>query len=723
MKPLSEIFVPVPKPDETYRLEFAGQTYAFRGLKNLLGKADYSKAGERNAGLCARNEIEREAARQCLSGLTLQHLFDRPLTNDEGQVDSVMRVNYEIDAAAFARIANKTLGEIKGRLLSGAETEVKEIGRAMTGVMAAAVAKLCDVHELIFIAKKIERPSQARTTLGLRGRLSSRLQPNHPTDDLRGIELLTYWGLALGAGDALIGLNPAIDTVDNISRVLVHLDKLRRATGAPTQICVLSHLKTQLACLAQGAPVEVIFQSLAGTEATLTTEFDITVDLLDRAYAEMKAKGPLKNEAKQFMYFETGQGSEFTYGKHHGIDMATTEALCYGLARRYDPFMVNNVTGFIGPETHYDSQEMILSSLQDHFMGKLLGVPMGMAPCYTLHSRITLDGQQMSTQLLTAAGANYYMDVALNTDRMLAYFDTSGHDDQTLREVYDRLPTPQYHEWAMKRGILDDKGKRGPKWGDVRQFCESDAHFEELRRSTPSTYGFETDGPRPSNKVSREVRLNQAVAIDAVYSDLDVKKLSGAGSLRVLTTKAESKEAHLNSPSLGSFLSEKSLQSLNEEGTDIQILISDGLSAEAVHANVPSLLPLLEAGLKSKDYRLGQAIVAPLGRVKLAEAVADRTKTKLVILLIGERPGGDAAASRSLSAYLVYRISDAETQKIAAAFSGSPKIAYEYTVLSNIYDGGVPPVEAASIVAERAWEILKFRAAGNRLEAVKSPGH
>jgi len=720
MKPLSEIVVPKPKPEETYATQFSGSTYQFKGLKELLGKADYSKAGERNAGLCARNEIEREAARECLSQLTLQHLYDRPLTDNRGEVDRIMRVNYDIDTAEFSKISGKTLGEIKGLLLSQSEAELKKIGRALTGPMAAALAKLCDVHELVFIAKKIERSTKARTTVGLRGRLSSRTQPNHPTDDLRGIELLTYWGLALGGGDALLAPNPAVDTVDNICRILNKLDKIRRTTGVPTQICVLAHLKTQLGCLAQGAPVEIIFQSLAGTEETLTTEFDITVDLLDHAYNEMKTKGPLGGEAKQFMYFETGQGSEFTYGKHQGIDMATTEALCYGLARRYDPFMVNNVTGFIGPETHFDSQEMILSNLQDHFMGKLLGVPMGMAPCHTLHSKITLEGQQIATQLLTAAGANYYMDVALNTDRMLAYFDTSAHDDQTLREIYGRLPTPEYHEWAIKKGILDKEGNRGPNWGNVRQFCESDAHFEELKRSTPSTYGFDVTGPRPSNQVSRELRFNQAVAVDAVYSDLDPAKLKSAGNFRILSTKAENKEAHLNSPSLGSFLSDTSLTSLKEENTDIQIVLSDGLSAEAVHANAPTLLPLLEAGLKTREHRLGQPILAPRGRVKLAEAIAEKTRTKLVILLIGERPGGDAAASRSLSAYFVFRLYDGEDQKKAAKFSGSPSIGFEYTVLSNIYDGGVPPAEAASIIAERAWEILKHRAAGNRLESMKT---
>src|SRR5207302_709481 len=474
LKPLDEIAVPEPQPDEIYRVRLFDHDYSFVGLKSLLGAADFSKAGDRGADLAAPTDVVREAARTILSSLTLQHLYDRPLTDDQGRVDSVMCVSYDIDVVRFGTISSWTVGQLKDFLLAAPGNEIAPLGFALTSVMAAAVCKLMDVHDLVLAARKISRVSKARTTLGLPGTLSSRCQPNHPVDDLRGLTLLVYTGLSLGGGDALIGVNPAIDSVENISAMLTHLDKVRTVTGVPTQICVLAHVKTQLGCLERGAPVEIMFQSLAGTEKTNLLEFDITVELLDHAYRTMAAKGPLKDVAGQFMYFETGQGSEFTYGKHNGIDMTTTEALCYGLARRYDPFMVNNVTGFIGPETHLDSFEMILANLQDHFMGKLLGLPMGMAPCYTLHSYITLEGQQMATELLTAAGANYYLDVALNTDRMLAYFDTSAHDNQTLREVQGKLPAAEFLEWGLSRGIYarDAGGAvvRGPRWGDPRQF-------------------------------------------------------------------------------------------------------------------------------------------------------------------------------------------------------------------------------------------------------------
>jgi ethanolamine ammonia-lyase large subunit len=727
LTPLADIKVPQPKPDRSYATRACDREVTFHGLKALLGAADVSKAGDRHAGLAVADDVEREAARVILSRLTLQHLFDHPLTDDLGQVDSVMRVNYDIDHDIFAKLAPMTIGDLKNHLLRAASAEVQSLGRAVTGVMAAAVAKLCDVHELIFIARKIERTSKARTLLGTPGTLSSRLQPNHPTDDLRSITLLVYWGLALGSGDALIGVNPAIDTVDNIGRILRHLDQVRRRTGAPTQICVLAHLKTQLACLEQGAPVEILFQSLAGTDRTNVEEFDISVDLLDRGYRTMADRGPLQGQAEQFMYFETGQGSEFTYGKHNGIDMTTTEALCYGLARRYDPYMVNNVTGFIGPETHRDSFEMVLANLQDHFMGKLLGLPMGMAPCYTLHSGISLEGQQMATELLTAAGANYYMDVALNTDRMLAYFDTSGHDNQTLREIHGKRPAPEFLTWAIERGIFvrDRHGEvvRGPRWGDPRQFCASEAEFQELVAATPTLGTFENAGPRPDNATSRMLLMNQGVGRAAIHEELDLVEIrrlfaSEQASVREIETAASSKEAHLNSPSLGARLSAASLERLGPEHCQVQIVISDGLSAAALHHNLKDLLPALLDGFKGRRLRLGVPIVAKYGRVKLAEPLAERLEAELIVYVIGERPGGDALASRSLSAYLVYRLADPHAQARAARFSGNPTVRFEYTVISNIYAGGLPAAEAAGVIVEKVADILKHQAAGNRLEAL-----
>jgi len=720
LKPLQNIPLPAIKKDEVFQETLLGKKFTFNGLKQLLGNADYNKAGDRNAKLAAPDEVTCEAARYILSNLTLRYLYDHPLTTNDGRIDSVMCVNYDINLDVFNKIADLTLGEFKNKLLEESGEWIEKHGLALTGTMAAAVAKIMDVHELIYITQKINRPSRARGRLGLAGTLSARCQPNHPIDDLNGITLLTYLGLSMASGDALIGVNPSIDTVDNISQILYQLDKIRKHMGAPTQNCVLSHIKTQILCLKQGVPVEIMFQSLAGTESTNVTEFDVTIETLDEGYLLMQEKGPLKGVAEQWMYFETGQGSEFTYSKHEGIDMTTTEALTYGLARRYDPYMVNNVTGFIGPETHLDSFEMIVANLQDQFMGKLLGLPMGMAPCYTLHSKISLDGQQMATQLLTSAGANYYMDVYLNNDRMLAYFDTSAHDNQTLREIHGKTPTPEFTDWALENDILKisayGRVVRGKNWGNASYFCPSKSDFQNLVKATPALYGFENAGPRPENKVSRLVRLNQAIARSAVYSEIDCESLAETFGGRIFKTQAENKISHLNSPTLGAQLDPQVKSTLAAENQDIQIVISDGLSAEAVRANVYDLVPVIEDGIKAIGYSLGQIIIVKYGRVKLVEELAETLKTKLILLLIGERPGGDAMAAQSLSCYFAYSLFDPEVQKLAAAFSGNEKIRFEYTVLSNIYSGGINPIEAGSVIVEKSNSILKHCAAGNRLE-------
>ena len=719
--PVREIAVPSPKPDETYAHKVLEKTIRFEGLKELLGAADISKAGDRNTGLAPENDMVRETARTILSSLTLRHLYDRPLTGDDGRLDSVMRVGYDIDHGVFESIASMSLGEVKNHLLAGDGPEIKRIGKGLTPVMAAALAKLMDAHELIFIPKKISHPTKARTLIGLPGTLSFRIQPNHPKDNLDAISLMVYTDLALGMGDCLIGVNPAEGSIDTVTSIITHLDKLRRETGAPTQICVLGHVRVQLAALKLGAPVEILFQSFAGTERTLTEEFDVTVPLMDRAYATMVETGPLRNAARQFMYFETGQGSEMTYRKHDGMDMTTCEALCYGLCRRYDPFMVNSATGFIGPETHLNDIELMVSNLQDHFMGKLLGLPMGVSPSYTLHAETHLEGQQMTTHMTAAAGANFFMDIYLGTDRMLAHFVNSGHDDQTLREVHQRIPAPEFLEWAKERGIFeqspDGRVCRGPNWGNPRLFCPSDVEFQRLRESLPSAPGFDNAGPRPVNDVQRILLLNQAVGREAVHSRLREDALSGI-DFRVLTTTAETRLDHLKRPELGTLLSAESLESLKPENRDIQIVIADGLSAEAIHYNIHETLTVLEDGLKSRSHTLGRHMLVHHGRVKLAECIGDAVRCRLVIMLVGERPGGNALASRSMSAYMAYRLADDQEREKAVGYSGSRNIRYEYTLISNIYAGGLPAVEAGSVVAEKAIRILTHQAAGNRLEEI-----
>ncbi len=719
--PIHEIDVPETQPDIVYSYRVLEKQFSFKGLKKLLGAADISKAGDRNTDLAPENALVRETARTLLSSLTLQHIYDQPLTDETGQVDAVMRVGYDIDHTIFKSVSSMTLGELKDHLLISDGREIKRIGRGLTPVMAAALAKLMDAHELIFIPRKISTPTRARTLIGVPGSLSFRIQPNHPMDNLDAISLMVYTDLALGMGDCLIGVNPAEGSIDTITSIITHLDKLRRETGVPTQICVLGHVRAQLAALKLGAPVEILFQSFAGTERTLTEEFDVTVSYMDEAYATMLEKGPLRKVARQFMYFETGQGSEMTYRKHNGIDMTTCEALCYGLCRRYDPFMVNSATGFIGPETHLNDFELMVSNLQDNFMGKLLGLPMGVSPSYTLHADTHIEGQQMTTHVTAAAGANFFMDVYLGTDRMLAHFVNSGHDDQTLREVHGRIPAPEFLEWAQEKGIFDQSpdGRvvRGCQWGNPRVFCPSDVEFQRLRESLPSAPGFDNAGPRPVNAVQRMLLLNQAVGREAVHSCLREDELEDI-DFRVLTTRAASRLEHLQHPDLGTQLSEKSLQRLVPENNDVQIVITDGLSAEAIHHNIHDILTVLEDGLKSRNYSRGRHLLVHHGRVKLAESIGDAVKCQLVIMLIGERPGGNALASRSMSAYLAYRLSDAGVRQKAVDYRKSRNIGYEYTLISNIYAGGLPAAEAGSVVAEKAIQILIHQAAGNRLEEI-----
>lgn len=719
MTPLNQITVPTPKANEVYRTRIIGQDFCFTGLKALLGAAGFYTSGDQLSGLAVEDDITREAARAILSDLTLLHLYERPLTNESGKIDDIMRVNYDIDLNIFNELATMTVGELKDWLQTASGPQLKRTGKGLTGVMVAAVTKLMSVHDMVYNARKIECPTRARTHIGLAGSLSTRIQPNHPTDDLDAITALTWLGLSMGNGDLLIGLNPADDTVDNIGACLVHLDKIRRQTGAPTQICVLSHIRTQLACLEAGAPLEILFQSLAGTDATLQEAFDVSVSYLDQSWQTMKEKGTLNQY--QFMYFETGQGSEVSYNKHCGIDMCTTEALTYGLCRRYDPCMVNSVTGFIGPETHKNSLQIIYANLQDLFMGKLMGLPMGVSPCFTLHADASSEGQEIAVQLLGAAGTNYFMDVYMGVDRMLAHADTSGHDNQTMREIHNLKPAPEFYHWALEKGIFKESRSgqicRGPNWGNPVIFADSKQAWNDLISRVPMCYGSGNAGPRIANHVQRKLKQNIAEARAAAKSELRFDEFEQL-SYRLVRSEADTLEQHHTDPDAGARLSEQTRNQLQVEDCDIQILITDGLSAEAVHQNINELLPVLEGGLRTHGNSLGLTMIAPHGRVKLAEDIAKTINARLVIVLLGARPGADAKSSRSLSGYLVYRLDNDKTRQIAEEFNNGVPVEFEYTVVSNIYHGGIPPIEAGSLLAERAIQILENQAAGNRLNAI-----
>jgi ethanolamine ammonia-lyase large subunit len=441
-----------------------GVRYTFASVTEVLAKANPPKSGDDLAGISARDAVERVAARAVLADLTLRELRENPVVPYER--DELTRyAEDELDAQAFAAIAHLTVGQFREWLLDIETTgpTLRAIAPGLTPEMAAATCKLMSNFDLMTVGAKCQVVVRANSTLGLPGRLSSRCQPNHPTDDVEGILASAREGLAYGCGDAVIGVNPATDTPESTAEILRAVDDLLRRNAVPTQHCVLSHVTVQMKALALGCPMDLMFQSLAGTEAA-NAAFGISVALLDEAWDVMKAKGTTRGPNR--MYFETGQGSALSSSAHHGADQVTIEARAYGLARRYKPFLVNTVVGFIGPEYLEDGPQISRAALEDHFMGKLLGLPMGCDACFTYHARMTQDELESLKVLLGAAGCAYLMALPVGDDIMLNYQSTSYHDIPTLRRLLGKRPTPEFDAWLDARGIWRGDGP-GPKFGDV----------------------------------------------------------------------------------------------------------------------------------------------------------------------------------------------------------------------------------------------------------------
>jgi ethanolamine ammonia-lyase large subunit len=428
------------------------RVYSFDTLRELLAKASPLRAADRLAQISAENETERVAARYALADVPLAHFLVEDVVPAEQ--DEVTRlIHDQHDAAAFAPVAAMTVGELRDHLLLATRSELGALRFGLTPEMTAAVSKLMRNQDLIAVARKCEVITRFRNTLGLRGRLATRLQPNHPTDDARGVAASILDGLLLGSGDAVIGINPATDDPRSASLLLHLLDELRERYAIPTQACVLSHVTTTLQLVAAGAPVDLVFQSIAGTEAA-NQSFGVNLALLDEArQAALSLKrGTLGDD---LMYFETGQGSALSANAHHGVDAQTCEARAYAVARAYKPLLVNSVVGFIGPEYLYNGKEIIRAGLEDHFCGKLLGLPMGVDVCYTNHADADQDDMDTLLTLLGAAGVNYIMGVPGADDIMLAYQSTSFHDALYLREVLELRPAPEFEAWLLERGLFD----------------------------------------------------------------------------------------------------------------------------------------------------------------------------------------------------------------------------------------------------------------------------
>jgi ethanolamine ammonia-lyase large subunit len=432
---------------------------AFGDLRELFAKANEEKSGDQLAGVAARSEQERVAAKRELADLPLASIIQQPLIDPDD--DDVSRLIAEtFDEEAFRPIKSLTVGEFRELILDDATDggDLKRLQWGITPEMAAAVAKIMSNKDLILAAIKIRNVTRCRNTMGEPGVLGIRVQPNHPADDVGGILLSAFEGLLYGCGDAVIGVNPATDSVQSVSAILDGLARLIGAYGIPTQSCCLAHITTQLAALRGGAPVDLLFQSVAGTEAA-NRSFGITLEMLREGREETlehHRKRDLLWKGEQVMYFETGQGSALSAEAHHGVDQLTLEARAYGVARAFDPFLVNSVVGFIGPEYLYDERQIIRAGLEDHFMGKLLGLPMGCDVCYTNHAAADQNSADNLLVLLTAAGCNYFMGVPCSDDVMLNYQSTSYHDALAMRRLYKLRPAPEFLNWLQSMGIYRD---------------------------------------------------------------------------------------------------------------------------------------------------------------------------------------------------------------------------------------------------------------------------
>ena len=438
----------------TYRHSIGSTTYTFANLRDLLAKATPPRSGDRLAGVAAETAEQMIAARMALADLPLRQFLVEAVIPYES--DEVTRLIVDThDAAAFASVASLTVGGFRDWLLSDAATPavLKALASGITPEMAAAVSKLMRNQDLILVAKKCEVVTRFRNTIGLRGHMSVRLQPNHPFDDLRGIAASTLDGLMLGAGDACIGINPASDDPAMLGQLVRMLDDVIVKLGIPTQSCVLTHVTTSIDLIAQGAPVDLVFQSIAGTEAA-NKSFGIDLALLKEAHdAGLSLKrGTVGTDV---MYFETGQGSALSANAHHGVDQQTLEARAYAVARVFSPLLVNSVVGFIGPEYLYDGKEIIRAGLEDHFCGKLLGLPLGVDVCYTNHAEADQDDMDNLLTLLAAAGVNFIMGVPGADDVMLNYQSTSFHDALYLRNLFGLKRAPEFDAWLVQAGISD----------------------------------------------------------------------------------------------------------------------------------------------------------------------------------------------------------------------------------------------------------------------------
>ncbi len=446
---------------------FGGEKYNFKSLKDVMAKANEEKSGDQLAGIAAETVQQRIAAKAVLSELLVKDIRENPLVPQEN--DEVSRIiEGDINEQIYGEIKNWSIEQLREYILSNdtGDRELKRLSKGMNSEIIAAVTKLMSNLDLVHAANKVEILSTCNITIGQKGTLSSRLQPNHPTDNIDGIIASLKEGLSYGIGDAVIGINPVDDSVESVKKVLTATKEFINDWSIPTQNCVLAHITTQMKAIKQGAPADMIFQSIAGTEIA-NRSFGISADLIREAEELIKRQGT--GTGPNLFYFETGQGSELSAEAHMGIDQVTLESRNYGFARHFNPYIVNTVVGFIGPEYLYNNKQVIRAGLEDHFMGKMHGIPMGVDICYTNHIKADQNDVEDLSVLLTAAGVNFIIAAPMGDDVMLNYQSMSFHDVATLLQTFGKKPAPEYLAWLEKMGIYEN-GRLSARAGDLSIF-------------------------------------------------------------------------------------------------------------------------------------------------------------------------------------------------------------------------------------------------------------
>ena len=661
-----------------YRHTVGIKTFHFPDLKTLMAKATPLRSGDTLAGVAAGSAQERVAAQMTLADLPLSTFLNEAIIPYE--IDEVTRLIFDThDATAFHDISHLTVGGFRDWLLSPAadSATLTRIGPGITPEMAAAVSKIMRIQDLITVGAKCRVVTRFRNTIGLEGRLSTRVQPNHPTDDPRGVAASMLDGLLLGGGDAVIGINPATDNVDACVKLLTMIDELRLRFDMPTQSCVLTHVTNAMQAMERGAPVDIVFQSIAGTEAA-NRGFGIDLALLKDAH-QMALSLRRGTVGQNVMYFETGQGSALSSNTHHGADQQTLETRAYAVARAFDPFLVNTVVGFIGPEYLYDGKQITRAGLEDHFCGKLLGLPMGCDICYTNHAEADQDDMDSLLTLMVTAGCTFIMGVPGADDIMLNYQSTSFHDALYVRRALGKRPAPEFEQWLIRMGLFDADGERlilKPESGSpvVKALSElqsrltpaggslisSSEIWSSLRKLTPARIGIEPTGVSQPTSAHLDFQWDHAQARDAVNSELDLQGLSeqienmGLQSIPMKSAAADRKD-YLQHPDRGRQLDslEDSLNAAEETEYDVVFVIADGLSATAVNRHSLPMLASLIPGMLSQNWRIAPVVLAAQSRVAIGDDIAARLNANMSVVLIGERPG--LTSPDSLGIYITWR--------------------------------------------------------------------